>query len=93
MLKTRLYQIVPERVISLQKVPGLDYVKGNGDTGLKSGAFATLRQIEQSPVVKGNWLLLYEAISHIVSVQTKTMGTARGNLCVVTSATDVAPAL
>lgn len=91
-LKMRLRQIVPEKVISLQKVPDLDYVEGNG-AGLRFGALATLRQIERSQEVKENWPLLSEAISWIVSVQTKTMGTAIGNLCVGTPASDVAPAL
>ena len=92
-LKMRLRQIVPDKVISLQKIPGLDYVEGDRKKGLRFGALATLLQIEQSPIVKENWMLLYEAISKIVSVQTKTMGTAVGNLCVATPASDVAPPL
>ena len=91
-LKMRRRQIVPEKVVNLQKVPGLDYVEGNG-SGLRFGALATLMQIEKSRVVKENYPLLYEALSKIVSVQTKTMGTAVGNLCVATPASDVAPAL
>jgi len=118
-LKMRLRQIVPDRVVSLQKVPGLDYVRvggedrpgaapatsagpghtvpGRADTaaggGLEFGALATLRQIERAPEVWEKWPLLVEAISSIVSVQTKTMGTVVGNLCVGTPASDVAPAL
>jgi carbon-monoxide dehydrogenase medium subunit len=92
-LKMRRREILPEKVVSLQKVPGLDYVEGNGSAGLKFGALATLTQIEQSQVVMENCALLREAISKIVSVQTKTMGTAIGNLCVATPASDVAPPL
>jgi carbon-monoxide dehydrogenase medium subunit len=92
-LKMRRREILPEKVVSLQKVPGLDYVEGNGSAGLKFGALATLTQIEQSEVVMENCALLREAISKIVSVQTKTMGTAIGNLCVATPASDVAPSL
>jgi carbon-monoxide dehydrogenase medium subunit len=92
-LKMRRREIVPEKVVSLQKVQGLDYVEGNGSAGLKFGALATLSQIEQSQVVMENCALLREAISKIVSVQTKTMGTAIGNLCVATPASDVAPPL
>lgn len=90
-LKMRLRQIVPDRVVSLQKVAGLDYVRV--DRGLRFGALATLRQIERSPEVRDGWPLLAAAVSSIVSVQTKTMGTAVGNLCVGTPASDVAPAL
>ena len=91
-LKMRRRFLLPEKVVSLQKVPGLDYVKGNG-SGLKFGALTTLRQIEQAQVVKEKFPLLNEAISKIVSVQTKTMGTAVGNLCAATPASDVAPPL
>ena len=91
-LKMRLRQVVPEKVVSLQKVPGLDYVEADG-AGLRFGALATLRQIELSPVVREGWPLLAQAIASIVSVQTKVMGTAVGNLCVGTPASDVAPAL
>ncbi len=91
-LKMRLRQIVAERVVSLQNVPGLDHIEANG-SGLTFGALATLRQIERSRVVEEEWPLLAEAIRSIVSVQTKTMGTAVGNLCVGTPASDVAPAL
>jgi carbon-monoxide dehydrogenase medium subunit len=92
-LKMRRREIQPETVISIQKVPGLDQVEANGNGGLKFGAMATLRQIEQSPVVIENCPLLREAIGNIVSVQTKVMGTVIGNLCVGTPASDVAPVL
>jgi carbon-monoxide dehydrogenase medium subunit len=91
-LKMRLRQLVPQTVVSLQKVPGLGYVEAD-DLGLRFGALATLRQLELSPVVREGWPLLAEAIASIVSVQTKVMGTAVGNLCVGTPASDVAPAL
>jgi aerobic carbon-monoxide dehydrogenase medium subunit len=106
-LKMRLRQIVVERVVSLQKVPGLDYVRVDADAGgraaaagggaqvgeLRIGALATLRQVEMAPLVRQRWPLLAEALGSIVSVQTKTMGTVVGNLCVGTPASDVAPAL
>jgi CO/xanthine dehydrogenase FAD-binding subunit len=95
-LKMRLRQIVPGRVVSLQKIPGLDYVRPDtqlGNGSLRIGALASLRQVERSPVVIQGWPLLSEAIGTIVSMQTKVMGTAVGNLCVGTPASDVAPAL
>ena len=91
-LRMRLRKLVPEKVISIRKVPDLDYVEGSR-LGLRFGALATLRQVERSAVVKEGWPLLAEAIGSIVSVQTKAMGTVVGNLCVGTPASDVAPAL
>ena len=40
-LKMRRRQIVPEKVVSLQKVRELDFVDGNGSGGLRFGALAT----------------------------------------------------
>ena len=91
-LKMRLREILPEKVVSLQKVPGLDNVQED-DAGLRFGALASLRQIELSQAVRTGWPLLAEALGSIVSVQTKVMGTTVGNLCVGTPASDVAPAL
>lgn len=92
-LKMRLRQLQPEYVVSLQNVPELDYIKGNGKTGLRFGALATLRSIELSPIVQKNWALLHEACRQISSIQTKVMGTAVGNLCVSTPTSDIAPVL
>jgi CO/xanthine dehydrogenase FAD-binding subunit len=60
-LKLRLRQIAADRVVSLQKIPGLDYVRPDvqlGSGGLCIGALATLRQVEQSPAVVQGWPLL-----------------------------------
>jgi carbon-monoxide dehydrogenase medium subunit len=92
-LKMRLRQLQPEYVVSLQKIPGLDYIEGGLETGLKFGALATLREIEQSPIVQRNWTILHDAVRQISSMQTKVMGTAVGNLCVATPASDIAPVL
>ena len=95
-LKMRLRKIVPERVVSLQRIPGLDYVRPDGQLGsgaLCIGALATLREVEQSAAVLQGWPLLAEAMGSVVSMQTKMMGTIAGNLCVGTPASDVAPAL
>ena len=92
-LKMRLRQLMPQYVVSLQKLPGLDYIDAGKGAGLRFGALVTLRSIELSPIVQKEWILLYEAIHQISSVQVKTMGTVIGNLCVATPASDVAPAL
>ena len=91
-LKMRLRLTLPDAVIGLQKIPGLDYIESN-PAGLRFGALASIRQIELSPLVRKNWRVLNEAVQQIASVQTKTMGTAVGNLCVATPASDIAPPL
>jgi len=90
--KFRRRLLVPECVVSLLRIPGLDYIKSNGD-GLKFGPLTSIRSLELSPLIQKDYLALYEAAHHIASVQVKTTGTAVGNLCVATPASDVAVAL
>jgi len=91
--RMRRRQIKPECVVSIRMIPELDYIEGSGASGLRIGALTTLRSIELSPVIQQDYVLLYEAVHQIASIQVKTMSTAVGNLCVATPASDVAPAL
>lgn len=90
--KLRRRMLAPECVVSLLRIPGLDYIKGNGD-GLKFGPLTSIRSLELSPLIQKDYLALYEAAHQIASVQVKTTGTAVGNLCVATPASDIAVAL
>lgn len=85
--------LLPEYVISLLSIPGLDYIRGNGVDGLKFGPLTSIHSLELSPAVKKSYLALYEAAHQIASVQVKAMGSAVGNLCVATPASDIAVAL
>ena len=91
--KMRRRELSPEYIISIQRVTGLDYVKGDGNTGLRIGALASLRSVELSPTVSGDYITLYEAIHQIASFQVKATGTLVGNLCAATPASDVSTAL
>ncbi len=90
--KLRRRLLIPEYVVSLQWIPGLDYIKSNGD-GLKFGPLTLLRSLELSPLIQRDYLALYEAVYQLASTQVKTTGTAVGNLCVATPASDIAVAL
>jgi len=90
--KLRRRLLMPECVVSLLRIPGLDYIKSNGD-GLKFGPLTSIRSLELFPLIQKDYLALYEAAHQIASVQVKTTGTAVGNLCVATPASDIAPAL
>ena len=91
-VRMRRCQIQPEYLVSIQNIPKLDYIESNG-AGLKFGCLAKLRSLELSQTVHKDYLLLWEAVHQIASVQVKTMDTAVGNLCVATPASDVAPPL
>ena len=53
----------------------------------------SLHCLERWEDLRNGYGALFDAIHQITSVQTKCMGTAVGNLCVATPASDVAPAL
>ena len=90
--RMRQHKIKPACVVSIQRIPGLDYVEEDS-AGLRIGALTTLGSIELSPVIQKNYVIIYEAIQGIASTQVKNMGTAVGNLCVGTPASDMAPPL
>lgn len=91
--KMRRWQIKPECLVSIRRIPGLEYIESNGGSRLSIGALTTLRSIELSPTIQKNWTILYEAACQIASIQVKTMGTVVGNLCVATPASDIASVL
>ena len=82
-----------EYVVNIQKIPDLERIEPDGKQGITLGAMSRLRSIEVSGAIQNKYPILYEAIHQITSVQAKYMGTAVGNLCVATPASDVATSL
>ncbi len=80
-------------VINIAKIQGLADITFDGAKGMRFGAMATLHALETSRDIQKNYPVLYEAVHQITSYQAKCMGTAVGNLCVATPASDVATAL
>jgi carbon-monoxide dehydrogenase medium subunit len=80
-------------VVNIQNIPGLEHIEPNEKGEITFGAMARLRSIEASETIQNKYPILYEAIHQITSVQTKYMGTAVGNLCVATPASDIATSL
>jgi len=80
-------------VVNIQNIPGLEHIEPNQKGEITFGAMARLRSIEGSETIQNKYPILYEAIHQITSVQTKYMGTAVGNLCVATPASDIATSL
>ncbi|MFH0914887.1 MAG: xanthine dehydrogenase family protein subunit M [bacterium] len=91
--KMRRWQLAPECLVSIRRIPRLDRLEVNGAGELEIGSLVSLRALELSPLVREGWPVLHEAVQQIASVQVKTMGTVIGNLCVATPASDVAVAL
>jgi aerobic carbon-monoxide dehydrogenase medium subunit len=91
-IKTRKIK-VPEFVIDLKKIGGLDYLRFDETDGLFIGALTTVSQIEKSQAVKNKYPLLYEAAASLASVQVRNRGTMAGNICNAVPSADTAPAL
>lgn len=85
-------EITPESIVSIGGISELDYIENDGE-GLKFGAMTSIRSLELFPAVKKDYTVLYEAIRSITKIQVKTSGTAVGNLCVASPASDIVPAL
>ena len=80
-------------IINIMRIPDLDYLEYDGSNGLAFGAMTKLRSLETSEALRSSYPSLYSAIRQITSIQVKCMGTAVGNLCVATPASDVATVL
>ena len=91
--RMRKGDIEAEHVVSIQKIAELERIDLNEQGGITFGAAVRLHSIETSDAIRSKHPILYEAIHQITSVQTKYMGTAVGNICVATSASDVATSL
>jgi carbon-monoxide dehydrogenase medium subunit len=77
MLKQRL--VMPEYLISLQKLPSLDYIEAaNGE--IRLGALTTHRTVEQSPVVRARIPSLAETYAHVATLRIRNVATVGGTL-------------
>jgi len=91
--RMRKGKIKADYLVNIQNIPQLSYLTNDAKKGLRFGAMTKLHELELSSDVQKLYPVLYAAIHQIASVQTKYMGTAVGNLCVATPASDVATAL
>lgn len=73
--------ISPEKVVNIQNIKGLDYIKQTSDGGLSIGALTTITSIAESPLVKEKFPVVYQSASKVASPQLRNMGTIGGNLC------------
>ncbi len=84
--------IKPEILISLKNIEEVKGIEEYVDKVIiKSGT--TLREIEQSNVVKKFFPALFDALINMASVQIRNMGTIGGNICNASPAADTASPL
>ncbi len=69
-----------DALVNLQGIAGLRSISEEKDI-LKIGALATLGEIEESPLLKGNLAPLAQAARAVGTAQLRNMATLGGNLC------------
>lgn len=83
----------PDYVINIKKIPGLDHLIYDDETGLRCGALVTARQIETTPVVRQKYPGLARAVVELGSIQVRHRATVAGNLCRASPSADTPPPL
>ncbi len=84
---------LPEYVINIKKIPGLDYLTYEDGVGLKIGALVTARAVEKLPVVVEKYAALAQAVTELGSIQVRNRATVIGNLCRASPSADTPPPL
>ena len=76
----KLRQQTPRTVISVGRIPELQRIEGDGESGLKIGAGVSLTEIVEHAVVKRDYPSLARAARLISTPTLRNMGTIGGNL-------------
>jgi carbon-monoxide dehydrogenase medium subunit len=93
LVKMKQRRFVPEYVINLKTIPGLDYIRYDESDGLRIGALTTIQSIKNSIVIKRNFRVLNEAAGVESSVQIRNRATIAGNIANASPAADAPLAL
>lgn len=79
-----------EHLISLQQIPDLRTISGDGGL-LRIGALASLSEVAESPEVRRAFPALGEAVLTMAGVQIRNQGTIGGNFCRAVPCADTPP--
>jgi carbon-monoxide dehydrogenase medium subunit len=90
-LKEQLRQA--ECVVNIKKIPGIDRLSFDPQSGLRIGALVTAREIEMSEVVQEKYPSLLQAVRELGSIQVRNRATIIGNVCRASPSADTLPPL
>lgn len=82
----------PKCVINIMKIPELNYIIEDGE-GLRIGASTTLRELEESEIVKKKFKVILAAVKSLGTVQVRSMATIGGNICNALPSADMPPVI
>jgi len=83
----------PEALVYLGRVPELRSISSASDGGLRIGAGATHRQVENHARVREQYPALHQGAREVGSVQIRNLATLAGNVCNAAPSADTSPAL
>jgi carbon-monoxide dehydrogenase medium subunit len=78
-VKLKEGKITPRYLVSLRRIQGLDHITYQ-DGELRIGALVTHRMLETSPMIRKEFPVLTDAVTHIGSVQIRNVATIGGNI-------------
>ncbi len=79
-VKDDIHPAGPELLVNLKTVPGLEYIRDDGDS-LAIGALTKIHALETDPRVREFFPALADAAHAVASPQVRNMGTIAGNIC------------
>jgi len=81
MPKIKDEQIQPDRLISLNRIKGLDVIEPDPESGeLGIGARVSHRTLETSALIKSDYPIIHDAVRNIGSLQVRNVATIGGNI-------------
>lgn len=84
---------LPQYLIDLKGIPGLDSITYDQAKGLTIGALATIKAVIDSTVITDKFNVLRQAAENMASPQVRNRGTIAGNICNAVPSADSAVAL
>ena len=82
LMKQKLF--VPQYVLDLKQVPGLNQIEESLDREVSIGSLSTMSMLEDSPVIKKYFPALSEAAGFVAAPQIRNMSTIGGNIALET---------
>ena len=90
-MKTGL--IKPRGLVNIKKIPGLQSITVDPETGISIGALALISDLATHPLLLERFPIVATAARSIGSLQVRNLATVGGNLCNAAPSADMAPAL
>ena len=85
--------MMPKYIVNIKKIPGLDFVKVDGETVLSIGALTLISELAIHPLLLERFPVITTAARSIGSLQVRNLATLGGNLCNAAPSADMAPGL